>query len=394
MLTSSFPRIKGDVWGPWILDFSKELINQGLKVYVVAPHYPSIPRRTILDNVPTTRFKYWLEKSQVLASPPGILPNLNKYKLAKFQVLPYLLSALLTSIHVIKKNNVQIIHCQWTIPSGFIGYFLSKITKRPFVISIQGAELFLSPKSILGKFSIFSMSKCDLLLPVSDNMKKMALKIYPNIEHIFVLPNAVNVDVFKPKNKKKMKKGKNKIFKVLTVRRLVSEKRVDVLLKAFAEFAKDKNDVELLIGGDGTERENLEELSIDLDIMEKTKFLGFVNHSQLNDLYNSANVYVLTSEQEGLSLSLLEALASSVPVISTNIVGNPEVVMNGQTGFLFSPGNVKQLLEQLDFIYSNSKIAQKIGLRARKFTIKEYSTEIIMGRLIRYYKMLLKKRRT
>ena len=137
VLTSSFPRFKGDVWGPWILDYCQELSKQGDNVHVLVPLTVNTKKFSKFNSVSVHRFPYWIPNRQILAQPPGIMVNLKKYKNAKFQIIPYLFFNLYYGINLIKKYQIDIIFCQWVIPSGFVGLLLKKITKKPIIVSAQ-----------------------------------------------------------------------------------------------------------------------------------------------------------------------------------------------------------------------------------------------------------------
>ena len=395
VLTSSFPRFKGDVWGPWILDYCQELSKQGENVFVLAPHTANISKFSNFNSVSVHRFSYWLPNRQVLAKPPGIMTNLKKYTNAKFQIIPYLFFNLLHGINLVKKYQIDIIFCQWTIPSGFIGVLIKKITKIPVIVSAQGAEFYLPKNKIFSQFLIYVLRNIDLLIPVSYHMKKLAHNYSKKIRFIEVLPNAVDTEKFKPLAEIEFffSDIDLKSKKILTVRRLVPEKRVDLLIKSFHKLLMNFTNLQLIIAGDGPEKDNLIKLTKKLNISNNVLFLGFINHDKLNSLYNIADVYVLTSEQEGLSLSLLEALATSVPVISTNIVGNPEVIIHKETGLLFEPGNVDQLVSNLKFLLDNPDKAKIIGNNARKYIISNYSTHKIMKKLRNHFYHILKNKK-
>ena len=394
ILTSSFPRFKGDFWGPWILDYCQELSKQGENVFVLVPHTANTTKFSNFDSVNVHRFSYWFSNRQVLAKPPGIMTNLKKYKNAKFQIIPYLFFNLFHGINLVKKYQIDIVFCQWTIPSGFIGLLIKKITKKPVIVSAQGAEFYLPKNKIFSYFLGYVLRNIDLLMPVSHHMKKLAYNYSKKIECIKVLSNAVDTEKFKPLTNSKFHFSgiEPKFKKILTVRRLVPEKRVDLLIKSFHKLLKYFANLQLIIAGDGPERDNLTKLTKKLEISNKVLFLGFISHDKLNLLYNITDVYVLTSEQEGLSLSLLEALATTVPVISTNIVGNPEVIIHEETGLLFEPGDVDQLVNNLKYVLDNPDKAKFMGNNARKYIISNYSTHTIMKKLRNHFYHILKKK--
>ena len=392
VLTSSFPRFKGDYWGPWILDYCEELLNQGESVIVLAPHTANTEKYSNYNSVIVHRFPYWRLSKQILAKPPGIIINLKKYKNAKFQVIPYLFFNLFYGLRLVKKYKIDIIFCQWTIPSGFIGLLIKKITKKPVIVSANGAEFYLPKNKILSYFLKYVLRKIDLLLPVSLHMKKLAYNSSKKIKCIKVLPSAVDTERFKRlKNNKFHFSGiEPKLKKILTVKRLVPEKRVDLLIKSFHKLLNYDKNLQLLIAGDGPEKDNLINLTENLEISKKVLFLGFIRYDKLNSLYNLADVFVLPSEQEGLSLSLLEALSTTIPVISTNIVGNPEVIIHKETGLLFEPGNVDQLVNNLKYVLDNPDEVEVMGNNARKYIISNYSIHKIMKKLRSYFFQILK----
>jgi len=259
VLTSSFPRFKGDVWGPWILNYCQELAKYGENVYVLAPHTYNTKRYSKIGSVIIHRFLYWIPTRQVLAKPPGIIINLKMHKIAKFQIVPYLCFNFLHGLALIKKYKIDIIFCQWTIPSGFIGLLIKKITKKPVIVSAQGAEFYLPKNKIFSQFVRYVLRNIDLLLPVSHHMKKLAYNYSKKIKCIEVLPNAVDTEKFKPLTKIESSFSgiDPKCKKILTVRRLVPEKRVDLLIKSFHKLLKYFTNLQLIIAGDGPERDNL-----------------------------------------------------------------------------------------------------------------------------------------
>lgn len=392
ILTSSFPRFEGDFWGPWVLNYCQELSKQGERIFVLAPHTSNTKKYSKIKSIDIHRFSYWIHSREVLAKPPGIMTNLKKYKIAKFQIIPYLFYNFFSGLNLIKKYQIDIIYCQWIIPSGFIGLILKKITKRPVVVSALGAEFYLSNKKFFALFIRYVMKNIDLLLTASYHMKKLSYNFLKKIKRIKVLPNSVDTDKIKPFKSDKIlfPNIDPKCKKILTIRRLVPEKKVDLLIKSFSKLLKNDKNIQLIIAGDGPEKENLVDLTKKLNISNKVLFLGYVRYDKLNSLYNLADIYVLTSEQEGLSVSLLEALSAAVPVISTNIVGNPEVIIHNETGLLFNPGDINQLTNNLKYILNNPEKAKIIGENARKYIISNYSTPKIINQLRAYLLQVLK----
>lgn len=382
--SSSFPRFNGDIWGPWILEYATQLVKMGCEVYVLSPRTNGIGEKPneIINKVHIHRFSYWpLRKWQILASPPGMMPNLMHYKIAKFQVFPFLLIGWLNLLNIVLRYRIDLVFAQWVIPSGFWGVLTSFLTRKPIFISAQGAEFYVRNPLFRG-FIRSTMQHSDKVLPVSYHMKELAKSFGIIEEKLQVVPNAVNIEVFK-RVQPHQTKGK---FRVLTIRRLVPEKRVEDLLQAFSEFQKSKKDVSLLIIGDGPERSRLEDLTRSLQIADVVEFHGFVPNAELIRYYNLANVYVLSSIQEGLSLSLLEAMACELPIISTNIAGNPEVIVHKKNGFLVSPKKPSDIVKGLEFFYNNREKIAEYGKASREVVQEKFTSNTVAQSILNLYK--------
>lgn len=389
MITSSFPRYFGDVWGPWILEYCIQLKNMGCEVFVLCPRTNAIGEKSfeIMKGIEVHRFSYWpWKKWQNLASPPGIIPNLKSFKLTKFQIFPFLFKGWIELFNLVKKKQINLIVSQWVIPSGFLGILAKKITKTPVLISAQGAEFYINNR-LMYYFIRETMNRSDLVLPVSFHMKRLGLSFHINKDKFHVIPNAVNTKIFK----RTRPHTTRNLFQFLTVRRLVPEKRVEDIIVAFASFTKNHKDAKLTIIGDGPERKRLESLTRELGCDEYIDFLGFVNNNELPFYYNESDVYILSSVQEGLSLTLLEAMASELPVISTNIVGNPEVIVHKKNGFLVSSKNPSDIEEGMKFFYKNRNELKSFGKASRNTILEGFTSSKVAKEILNLYKNIIKK---
>lgn len=131
----------------------------------------------------------------------------------------------------------------------------------------------------------------------------------------------------------------------ITVARLSAEKDIATMLRATAIVVKHEPTFRLVIVGDGPERANLHELTTRLGIEDSVEFLG--ERSDVPELLSQAAFFVCSSLTEGVSLTLLEAMATELPVVATNVGGNPEVVVDGDTGLLVPSGDPECLAESM-----------------------------------------------
>ncbi len=185
-------------------------------------------------------------------------------------------------------------------------------------------------------------------------------------------------------SKYKIKENK---FTLLSVCRLDKEKRVDVLLGA-ASLLKDKKDFQFIITGRGQEKENLTRLVIEKNLSERVIFTGVVSDMDLKNLYKISDIFLTASEVELQGLSIMEAMASGLPVIAANSMAIPELVHDGFNGFLFEPGEALDAGEKLLMLASDKDLIRKMSLASHEL-ISEHSMEITLDRFEEiYYKNL------
>ncbi|MEO2161047.1 MAG: glycosyltransferase, partial [bacterium] len=152
---------------------------------------------------------------------------------------------------------------------------------------------------------------------------------------------------------------------VLTICRLMGWKRVDGIIEALQGLPED---VDLLVAGDGDMEEVWRKLAADLGLAERVKFLGNVPHEQIPLYIRSANVFVLNSEYEGLSHTLLEVLYLGTPIIASGVCGNPEVVEDGVNGLLVDPRDSSTLHDALARLLADPELGEQLvaaGLQRR-----------------------------
>jgi len=391
MLTSSFPRYEGDYCGPWILEYCRELVRQGHHVTVIAPAVPNVATNVLSsESLSVIRFSYWpIESHQKLAHPPGIIPQIKSNKFRYALVPSFLYCFYRCTKNALDGDKFDVIHSQWAIPAGYIGHILSKNYELPHVITSQGAEFFLPHKHIFSLFTRSALKNCNALLPVSAQMKERSVEYGSDPARTIVVPNAVNTDIFTPSRDSNFrhKHGiKDSTHIILTVRRLVPEKRVQDVILAIKELPQEY-DICLVIGGDGPEYHSLNKMAEELDLKDRIKFIGFVDNSDLPSVYAASDSYVLSSEQEGLSLSMLEAMSSGLVVVSTECTGGIEAITQSVDGFLYSVGDYTGLSKILiNIVKLSDDEKSSIGDNARAKVLKKYSVVSMVHNWVRIYK--------
>jgi len=287
-------------------------------------------------------------------------------------LLRYSYKAYFYSKQLIKNNQFDFIHAFFGIPCGYIAYKL----RLPFIISLRGSDVpghnpgFKKIHKLLYYINRKTWRKAKEIIANSEDLKRTALKTN-FVDHIEVIPNGVDCNLFKPYQQKKSNEDLNLLF----VGRLNKVKNIDVIIRTVAELSG----VILNIVGDGPEKENLQILVQSLDIAGKVNFLNRRSHDELKDIYNQNDLFLLLSLGEGGSNVVMEAMACGMPAIIMN-TGGAENIIKGN-GFVLNKLTTEILTEKINYFIKNKEEIIKMGRRSRDIaesfswenTAKQYS---------------------
>lgn len=172
--------------------------------------------------------------------------------------------------------------------------------------------------------------------------------------------------------------------------KLLKTKGLATLLKAI----KDLPDISLFIAGDGDIKEELEAY-VKYNMLQNIRFLGHLEENELHNVLRDSLFVILPTEcYENAPMAVLEAFAHGKPVVGSNIAGIPELVIDGETGLLFEPGNYKQLKEKIEYFLSHPDKIIEMGRNARRKVEKEYNAELYYRRLMNVYQETLNQNKS
>lgn len=169
-------------------------------------------------------------------------------------------------------------------------------------------------------------------------------------------------------------------FVVGSVGRLVPIKDHQTFLKAAATLVKNGLDIRVLLVGSGPERERLQSLASANNLEGRVCFTG--DSGRVPELLNAMDVFVLPSLGEGMSNTLLEAMACGLPTLATNVGGNPEIITDNLNGCLFAPGDVAWLASKLELLARDPGLIHQLGTAARNHAIESFS----LSRMLELYR--------
>lgn len=299
----------------------------------------------------------------------------------------------------------------FAIPKGFGKTLISTVhstwegeakalEKEPFGRLNVNEKVVRCFKYVLKFFEHRLLKRSDMIIAVSEFTKREILKNYGDVPSgkIKVIHNGVDVEKFSPAANKSTFKRKfgfrDDDILILYVGRLYSRKGLPTLIEAIPKVAGKFNDVKFIISGKGLkdEEEKLKHYAKKLGVGDKLIFLGYFPDEDLPDLYRAADMFVFPSIYENLPFALLEAMASGLPVITTTVGGIPEVIHDGENGFMIEPYNSTALAGIILYLIESPEKAREIGFSGRETVKEKFNWENITQQVLRVYEEAIAKR--
>lgn len=294
-----------------------------------------------------------------------------------FDYQPYELALTSKLVDVTRYEGLDLLHVHYAIPHASAAYFAQQILKThniniPFVTTLHGTDITLVGKHPSFEPVItFSINNSDAVTVVSDSLKKDTYKHFKIENEIEVIHNFIGHDSYceSPKSedlerKKEIAPNGEKVITHMSNFRRV--KRVEDVVHIFKKI-REKIPSKLLLAGDGPERHKIEQLCKELGVCTDVNIVGNVQSAQ--EIHCISDLFVLPSETESFGLAALEALASGVPVISSNAGGLPEVNENGFSGYLSNVGDVEKMAKDALSILSDDETLKKFKRQAYEHSL-------------------------
>lgn len=237
------------------------------------------------------------------------------------------------------------------------------------------------------------MRRCQHIIIPSESMREILVKQYGLKNNFTVIPTGIDLEAYRTANGKKIRKKKhweNDIV-MISVGRLASEKNWEVLLNAVALVLKDVPQFRLVLIGDGQDRKKLEDLTKELGIRKRVKFLGALAFSEIPAYMKAANLFGFASITETQGLATLEAMAAGLPVVAVDASGTRDILKNGQQGYLVE-NNAEALAAGIKKLLSNPERMQKFAEAALK-KAQSFNIELLTKKLLTVYKQAIRDKK-
>jgi len=304
--------------------------------------------------------------------------NVPDYPLFHYQ--PYELALSSKLVDMVKVHKIDVLHVHYAIPHAYAAYMAKKMLHEegiilPIVTTLHGTDITLVGSHPFYKTAVtFSINKSDAVTSVSQNLKEDTQRLFNTKKEIKVIPNFIDIDkyetTFTDCARDLLALPEERVITHVSNFRPV--KRIADVIEIFFKIQKEMP-AKLMMVGEGPERKQAEQLCKTYDIEDKVVFLG--NSNEVDKILCFSDLFLLPSQTESFGLAALEAMASGVPVISSNSGGIPEVNIEGVSGFLSPVGAVDEMAQNAIKILKDDAVLEtfKKGAKATasKFDIHE-----------------------
>jgi glycosyltransferase involved in cell wall biosynthesis len=291
---------------------------------------------------------------------------------------------------VLVKHKVTLIHAHFAY-GGMAILELSKELRLPLVTTLRGIDVSMFARHPLYKRRLMRFfHEGTLFLVQSEDMKQDVMALGCPHEKIFVHPSGIDIKTTAPR-----KHGKEKALRVLMCGRFVEKKGFEFGIEAFSNVVSNHREAELRIIGDGPLRKRLERQVRRLKLTSSVKFLGFLANDRVlqemskGDVFLCPSVTAKSGDKEGMPNVIKEAMATGLPVVSTWHAGIPELVKDGESGFLVDERDVGGLSNRLSFLLSDPELRRKMGNIGREIIRERFDLTQQIKKLEEIYKTLL-----
>ncbi|WP_452230092.1 MULTISPECIES: N-acetyl-alpha-D-glucosaminyl L-malate synthase BshA [unclassified Lacinutrix] len=302
--------------------------------------------------------------------------NVPEYPLFHYQ--PYELALSSKLVDMVKLHKIEVLHVHYAIPHAYAAYMAQKMLREeniyvPIVTTLHGTDITLVGSHPFYKPAVtFSINKSDAVTAVSQSLKDDTLRLFDINNEIDVVTNFIDISKynhgFTDCQRGMMANEDEKIITHISNFRPV--KRIEDIVNIFYNIQKEIP-AKLMMVGEGPEKEKGELLCEKLGISDKVVFFGQSN--EIDKILCFSDLFLLPSETESFGLAALEAMASGVPVISSNTGGIPEVNKQGVTGFLSDVGDIEEMAKNAIYVLSDENrlntFKQNAKIEAAKFDI-------------------------
>lgn len=409
-LTQTYPRFEGDTAGPFIRELARALVRGGDGVTVLLPHAEGIRPVWVDDGVEVRSFRYAPERLEVVGYSRSLEKDETMKAGAALAAPAYAAGAWRAVRRELRRAEAEgrtydLLQGHWVVPNGLVA---SRFSRRlPVATGLHGSDVFLAEKPVartlvrralrrIGAITGCSPELVDRVCALADDPAKAR-------DRARVIPYGIDSELFSPDSRSpggerrhiwRRKLGiPDDAPMIVSVGRMATKKGYQVLLEGLDRLMASHDTVHVVLAGAGDRLEEFRRRAA--PYADRVRFPGRVLRDTLPDLYRAADVFCLPAVHDpqgnvdGLPNVILEAMATGLPVIATNISGIPIAITDGVHGRLVEEKDAEALVDALLELLADPERAREMGEAGRKKAVGELSWDSVAGRYRKAYELAL-----
>lgn len=385
ILTHNYPRFSGDYAGVFVALLAKQLVQNGIQPIVIAPHDAGASEEEMVDGVRIYRFRYGTDNEETIAYR-GNMHNIVLSSVSGiFKFKAFLNAFRESAFRVVEKERIQVVSGHWLIPAGIVMKSLDRRYHLPMILSSHGTDVRIMNKYMGVAFRYLKpvCAKLKSWTVVSEYLRDQIVAVDPSLrDRLTVLPLPHDETVFYRDPSVKKQAGL-----VVAVTRFTDQKRVDYLVKAFAQVHNKIPTANLALYGSGPLEGEVRALIASLNLGEFVSIHPPVPQAELRMVYNQAGLVVLNSVQEGFGLAMSEAMMCGTAVIGANSGGIAGIIRHNETGLLVEPDSVSSLAEGITRLLNDAPLRNRLAEAGHAHATTAYAS----GPLAERYAQLVRQ---
>ncbi|MGC9357942.1 MAG: glycosyltransferase family 4 protein [Anaerolineae bacterium] len=349
VLNYEFPPIGGG-GGAVSKAIACHLVQLGAEVQVLTAHWGDLPRVEEIDG-------YTVHRTLSLRQYPD--------RCRVREMFSYFVLSILPALRLARRWQPDIVHAHFAVPVGPLGYLIKKLLDIPYIITLHGGDVpgFDDPQTEQWYRLLLPLTRpiwknAAAIVAVGQGLRDLAKDAYPDVP-VSIIRNGIDCATYRPPTRER---SDDRESTLVFVGRIVKQKGLSYLIRGLPELRRRvSKSFKLNIVGDGPLRPELESLVAELGVGDCVNFVGWVSQEEVRRYLHEADIFVLPSLMEGLSIALLQAMASGLPLVTSDAVGNRDVVHHDENGFVVPARDVGALIAALAVLVDDADLQKRMG---------------------------------
>jgi glycosyltransferase involved in cell wall biosynthesis len=380
-LSSSYPRFPGDATAPFIESIVTHIARRGHELHLVLPEHRDWSRAPVENGLHFHPYRYsprqsWTPWGYSQSLEAGVKLHRSLYALAP--IVSY--SARRASLKLARTRRFDLVHAHWLIPNGLIAASVSKKLGLPLVVSLHGSDISVSERSKwMGALARRCFAAAAAVTAPSNDLLDRARGLGAR-GILELIPYGADVAALRPEPEAREEirarhsLGEHDVV-VLGVGRFVRWKGFEYLIDAIGRLRDAAPQVRLVFAGDGDLNDELRQRVTDRGLDERVRFAGMVSRDEMPAYLAAADIVAVPSVHfdgyvDGLPNVALEAMAAGKPLVATSVGGLPQVVHDGENGFLVQERDDEALAGAILTVAGDSTLREQMGARGQALILE------------------------